>query len=177
MVNGENLKHYIRSVPDFPKPGIVFRDITTLLQDKKAFRASIDPFCDHYTTEMVEKIVGIESRGFIFGSALADRLNVGFVLVRKPKKLPFKTYREEYQLEYGTDALEIHIDAVKKGERVLIIDDLLATGGTMSAACRLIERLGGNIIGLAFLIELAFLSGRKKLERYPIYSLISYSGE
>ncbi len=171
------LKESIRSIPDFPKKGIVFRDITTLLKDKNAFRTAIDAFVEHYSQARIDKVVSVESRGFIFGSALAYRLQAGFVPVRKPKKLPGATIRKEYQLEYGMDALEIHIDAIQKGERVLVIDDLLATGGTISATCDLVKQLGGTIVGIAFLIELTFLKGREKLKTYDIYSLIEYATE
>ena len=179
MVETQNheLQSYIRNVPDFPKKGIVFRDITTLVKDKKAFQKSIDLFYQRYKSERIDKVISIEARGFIFGSALAYRLGAGFVPVRKPKKLPAATLREEYQLEYGTDALEIHTDAITKGERVLILDDLLATGGTISAACNLVKKLGGEIVGLAFLVELSFLEGREKLHGYDIFSIVSYDAE
>ena len=177
MVVGEKLRKYIRNVPDFPKKGIVFRDITTLLQDKEAFRSAIDILYDRYRSQRVDKIVSVESRGFIFGSALAYRLGSGFVPVRKPKKLPSKTIREEYQLEYGTDALEIHTDAIDKGDKVLFVDDLIATGGTVAASCRLVKRLGGEIVGLAFLVELSFLKGREKLKGYDLFSIIRYDEE
>ena len=177
MVTGEELRKYIRNVPDFPKKGIVFRDITTLLKDKDAFRSAIDVLYNRYRSERIDKVVSVESRGFIFGSALANRLGSGFVPVRKPKKLPSQTIREEYQLEYGTDALELHTDAIQKGEKVLIVDDLIATGGTVAASCRLVERLGGEIVGLAFLIELTFLNGRDKLKGYDIFSIVRYDEE
>ena len=164
-------------MPDFPKRGIVFRDITTLLKDKKAFRKSVDIFYLRYKNKNIQKVVSVESRGFIFGSALAYRLKAGFVPVRKPGKLPAKTLREEYKLEYGTDALEIHTDAIDRGDRVLLIDDLLATGGTIVAASRLVEKLGGKIISIAFLIELAFLNGRQKLKAYDVSSIITYGSE
>jgi adenine phosphoribosyltransferase len=171
------LRDTVRSIPDFPKKGIVFRDITTLLQNPEAFRSAIDIFYERYRTAGIDVVVGIESRGFILGGAIAHRLGVGFVPVRKPKKLPFNTIREEYALEYGTDAVEIHTDAVKPGQKVLIVDDLIATGGTVLAACHLVEKLGAEIAGLAFLIELAFLNGRDKLRGYDICSLISYDSE
>ena len=178
MVNSPNdLRNIIRSIPDFPKKGIVFRDITTLLKDKEAFRKSIDILFEIYKSVLIDKVVSIESRGFIFGSVLAYKLHSGFIPVRKPKKLPAKTIKEEYQLEYGTDSLEIHIDAIKNGEKVLIVDDLLATGGTVQAVCRLVEKLGGEIVGLAFLIELSFLKGREKLKGYDVYSIIKYDSE
>ncbi|MBI5021027.1 MAG: adenine phosphoribosyltransferase [Ignavibacteriales bacterium] len=176
MVDND-LRQTIRSIPDFPKKGIVFRDITTLLKDREAFRKSVDILFEKYKSVPIDKVVSVESRGFIFGSALSYKLNAGFVPVRKPKKLPSKTIREEYQLEYGKDALEIHTDAITKGEKVLIVDDLLATGGTIDAACRLVENLGGEIVGLAFLIELNFLNGRNKVKGYPIHSLIQYDSE
>lgn len=173
----ERIRAKIRSVPGFPKPGIVFRDITTLLLDPEAYRASIDVFRDHYQDKRIAKVVSVESRGFMFGSALAYLLHAGLVPVRKPGKLPAEKLREEYELEYGSDALEIHSDAIVAGDRVLIIDDLLATGGTVTATCKLVERLGGTIVGLAFLIELSFLKGRDKLARYDIFSVVSYDKE
>jgi adenine phosphoribosyltransferase len=177
MVTGDDFQKFIRSVPDFPKKGIVFRDITTLLKEPEAYRKTIDAFVSRYRGDAIRKIVSVESRGFIFGSALAYALGAGFVPVRKPGKLPAETVRESYQLEYGSDTLELHRDAIVPGERVLIIDDLLATGGTMVAASALVERLGGTIAGLAFLIELSFLQGRKRLSHYEIFSLISYDRE
>lgn len=176
-LTAQDLRTYIRSVPDFPKKGIMFRDITPLLNEANAFRSAIEIFYNRYHRIKIDKILSVESRGFIFGSALAFRLGVGFVPVRKPKKLPADVIREEYQLEYGTDALEIHRDAVGKGDRILIIDDLLATGGTALATCRLTERLGGVVNGLAFLVELTFLNGRQKLEKYDIFSILKYEGE
>ncbi len=171
------LKDRIRSVPDFPKKGIVFRDITTLLKDGAAFREAVDILFDHYADARIAKVVSVESRGFILGAPLAYRLGAGFVPVRKPGKLPAAKIRQQYALEYGTDAVEIHNDAIVPGERVLILDDLLATGGTMLAACQLVEKLGGSIVGLAFLVELSFLSGRKRLEGYDIFSIVEYSEE
>ncbi len=167
----------IRNVPNFPKKGIVFRDITTLLKNKEAFHRFIDLMVERYKNERIDKVVGIESRGFIGGAALAYALGAGFVPIRKPGKLPADKIRQEYQLEYGTDAIEIHRDAIAKGERVLLHDDLLATGGTILAACKLVEQLGGTIVGLSFLIELSFLHPRKRLSQYDIFSLISYSSE
>jgi adenine phosphoribosyltransferase len=172
-----DLKTRIRSVPDFPKKGIVFRDITTLLKDGEAFRRAVDEFYERYKGQRIDKVVSVESRGFIFGSALAQKLGAGFVPIRKPGKLPAETVREEYQLEYGKDAIEIHKDAITPGERILVHDDLLATGGTILAACRLVEKLGGNITGLCFLIELAFLHGRDRLKNYDIFSIIQYDAE
>ncbi|MFA6540682.1 MAG: adenine phosphoribosyltransferase [Bacteroidota bacterium] len=172
-----DLKSKIRNVPDFPKQGIMFRDITTLLQDKNALTFIIDQLHAYYKEKNISKIVGIESRGFIIGTALAYRLGCGFVPIRKPGKLPFTTYREEYQLEYGTDAMEIHTDAIAPGEKVLIHDDLLATGGTISAACNLVKKMKGEIVGLSFIIELSFLQPRKKLHGYDILSLVQYDSE
>lgn len=173
----DDLRDSIRNVPDFPKKGIIFRDITTLLKDKIAFQKTIEIFYDRFKSYEIDKIVSVESRGFILGSALANRLCVGFIPVRKPNKLPSKTIREEYQLEYGKDALEIHLDAIQKGERILIVDDLLATGGTVQATCKLVEKLGGEIVGLTFLIELSFLKGREKLKEYNVHSIIQYDTE
>jgi adenine phosphoribosyltransferase len=173
----EELVRTIRSVPDFPKPGIVFRDITTLLKDRGAFQRASDVLYEHYKNERVDKVVSIESRGYILGAVMAYRLNAGFVPIRKPGKLPAETISETYALEYGTDTLEIHTDAVHAGERVLIHDDLLATGGTVQAACRLVERLGGVILGLSFLIELDFLKGRQKLGSRDVFSIIRYDKE
>jgi adenine phosphoribosyltransferase len=167
----------IRNVPDFPKKGIVFRDITTLLKDRQAFATAIDAFFERYKTARIDKVVSVESRGFVFGAPLAYRLHAGFVPVRKPGKLPAPTIKQEYALEYGTDAVEIHQDAITSGERVLLLDDLLATGGTIQAACGLVRRLGGRIIGLAFLIELSFLGGRNRLSDYDIFSMINYERE
>ena len=166
------LEEYIRDVPDFPKEGILFKDITTLLKEPEAFRKAINVFCDRYRTEGIDKVVGIESRGFLFGSVVAYKLGAGFVPIRKPGKLPAETLRQEYALEYGTDAVEIHKDGIRKGEKVLMIDDLLATGGTMAASCDLVRQLGGRIVEVAFLIELDFLHGRDKLKEYEVFSLI-----
>ncbi len=179
MVRGleERLRERIRTIPDFPKKGIMFRDITTLLQDERAFREANDCFFERYEGLGITKVAGIESRGFIFGSVLASRLGAGFVPVRKPNKLPSAKIREEYALEYGTDALEVHTDAVDPGEKVLIVDDLLATGGTARASCALIGNLGGIVAGAAFLIELSFLKGREKLREYDVFSIISYGSE
>ena len=169
------LKAKIRDIPDFPKEGILFRDITTLLKDKETFKKVIDKFTAFYKDEGVQKVVGIESRGFIFGAPLAHQLDAGFIPIRKPGKLPSDVYEAKYELEYGTDTLAIHQDAISPGEKVLIVDDLLATGGTMSAAVDLIKQLGGTIVGIAFLIELAGLKGRDKLNGQSILSpLITY---
>jgi len=172
-----NFGSKIRTIPDFPKKGIMFKDITTVLKDSEAFAYCVDTLYEKYKNKGITKIVGIESRGFIVGAALAYRLGVGFVPIRKPGKLPSETIRQEYQLEYGTDAIEIHKDAISQGEKVLLHDDVLATGGTMEAACKMVEQLGGVIVGVSFLIELAFLNPRKKLSKYEIFSLISYDSE
>ena len=169
-----HLKQLIREVPDFPKPGITFYDITTLLKDKQGFRQTIDSLQEHYSHTAVDVVVGIEARGYFFAPAMAHALNAGFVPVRKPKKLPHRVRSVEYELEYGTDQLEIHADAVEPGQNVLIIDDVLATGGTASAVARLIELLEGKVIGLGFVIELAFLHGRDKLVNYDVFSLLQY---
>ncbi len=163
---------HIRNVPDFPIKGIQFKDITTLLKEPDVFAQSVDALYAPFRNEEIHKIVGIESRGFIFGAALAYKLNIGFVPVRKPGKLPAETLVEEYELEYGQDSLEIHADALDKGNNVLVVDDLLATGGTAAATCRLVERLGGNIVGIAFLIELPELNGIDKLSAYTVHSLM-----
>jgi adenine phosphoribosyltransferase len=168
------LRAKIRDIKDFPTEGILFKDITTLLKDGPAFRCVIDLLADRYQRERVEVVVGIESRGFIFAGALAHQLNAGFVPVRKLGKLPGKTIEVEYELEYGRDALAVHEDAIRPGQRVLAVDDLLATGGTMAATLRLIEQLGGHVVGVTFLIELAFLHGREKLKNCPLHSLIVY---
>jgi adenine phosphoribosyltransferase len=170
----DNLKKLIREIPDYPKPGILFYDLTTLLQDKTGFRVLVDNLCKHYEGRNVDIVVGIEARGFIFGPALAYRLNAGFVPIRKPKKLPWKTAQVSYQLEYGTDTLEIHQDAVKPGENVLICDDLLATGGTAAAAASLVRQIGGKVAGAAFAVELTFLHGRDKLPGVDVFSLLQY---
>lgn len=170
----DHLKSKIRHVPDFPKPGILFYDITTLLQDPVGFRDAIDSLSQPFAGEGIDIVVGIESRGFIFGSAVADRLGAGFAPVRKPGKLPSTTVRASYDLEYGSDALEIHDDAVKPGQRVLIVDDLLATGGTAKAASDLVTRLGGQVHALAFLIELGFLNGRDRLAGQTLHTVLTY---
>jgi adenine phosphoribosyltransferase len=170
----DHLRSKIRHVPDFPKPGILFYDITTLLRDPVGLREAIDSMTTPFADARIDLVVGVESRGFIFGSAVADRLGAGFAPVRKIGKLPSKTLRASYALEYGTDALEIHADAVTRGQRVLIVDDLLATGGTARATTDLVERLGGNVYGLAFLIELVALEGRGKLGGLNLYSVLKY---
>jgi len=172
-----DLRSKIRNVPDFPKKGIGFKDITTLLKDGPAFRQAVDLTAEHFSNHGVQKVVGVESRGFIFGAVLAYKWNIGFVPVRKPGKLPAATIREEYDLEYGTDSLEIHKDALIAGERVLIVDDLLATGGTAAATVSLLEKLDAEIAGMAFLIELTFLNGRAKLDGHEILALIEYDSE
>ncbi|MBN2620828.1 adenine phosphoribosyltransferase [candidate division WOR-3 bacterium] len=169
-----DLKKYIRSVPDFPKKGILFKDITTLLKDPEAFKHTIDVIVKKYKGEKIDKIVSVEARGYIFGGALAYILNCGFVPVRKPGKLPGETVALDYTLEYGTNRVEIHKDGIQQGDKVLVFDDLLATGGTVHATCKLVEQLGGKIIGCAFLINLKSLSGTEKLKEYPIFSLIEY---
>ncbi len=168
------VKQRVRDVPNFPKPGIVFKDITPVLADPRAFNICLDLMAERYDGQNVEAIVGIESRGFIFGAALASRMRKAFVPARKPGKLPYDTHRVEYALEYGKDAIEIHRDAVKQGERVLIVDDLLATGGTAAAAIELVQKIGGNVIGAAFAIELTFLPGRERLRPIEAFSLIQY---
>ena len=173
----QGLAQSIRNVPDFPKKGIGFKDLTTLWKDHTALKECIDIFCDRYKGERIDKVVGIESRGFIVGGALADRLGAGFVPVRKPGKLPAAKIRQEYQLEYGSDAIEIHKDAIARGERVLLHDDLLATGGTIQAACKLVEQLGGKIVGLSFIVELSFLKGRRRLEGYDVFSIVPFDSE
>jgi len=168
------LKAKIRNVPDFPKPGILFYDITTLLRDPDGFRDVIDALTAPFVDKGIDLVVGIESRGFILGGAVADRLGAGFVPVRKPGKLPAATARESYSLEYGTDSLEVHEDAVTKGQNVLIVDDVIATGGTAKATSALVRRLGGHVHALAFLIELEFLNGRKQLSGEQIFSVLQY---
>jgi adenine phosphoribosyltransferase len=167
------LASFLRDVPDFPQPGIVFKDVTPLLAEPAAFRATIDAFADHAMALGVDKVVGIEARGFIFAAAVADRVGAGFVPVRKPGKLPWHTVSETYALEYGTDTLEVHEDAVEPSETVLVVDDVLATGGTASATCRLVDRLGGRLAGVAVVVELGFLEGRAKLTDHDILSLIT----
>ncbi len=169
-----HLKSLIREVPDFPKPGILFYDITTLLKDRAGLRQVVDALKDHYRHTPLDAVLGIEARGFIFAPMLAYALGTGFIPVRKPNKLPAATERVEYALEYGTDALEIHRDAIAPGQKVLILDDLLATGGTALGVARLVEKLGGAIAGMGFVIELGFLKGREKLAGYDVYSLLQY---
>lgn len=171
----EALKEKIRSVPDFPKAGILFYDITTLLRDREGFRATIEALARPFEARAIDIVVGVESRGFILGGAVADRLGAGFAPVRKKGKLPSTTVQEIYDLEYGTDCLEIHSDAVQAGQRVLIVDDVLATGGTAAATTALVRRLGGAVEALAFLVELEFLSGRRKVPNETVYSVLKYS--
>jgi adenine phosphoribosyltransferase len=171
----EHLKDKIRHVPDFPKPGILFYDITTLLRDPTGLTEVLDGLTKPFRDQRVDVVVGIESRGFILGAAVADRLRTGFVPVRKPGKLPAQTLTQSYELEYGSDALEIHDDAIEQGQRVLIVDDLLATGGTARAAVDLVKRAGGEVAGLAFLVELKFLDGRAKLGDTPLFVALQYS--
>lgn len=169
-----DLEKFIRNIPDWPKKGILFRDITPLLADPNAFRASVDALCADFAEANIDYVAAVEARGFIFGAAVAQKLSAGFVPIRKKGKLPFKTENITYDLEYGTDTLEVHSDAVAEKAKVLMVDDLLATGGTMVAACKLIEKIGGQIVGIAFLIELRKLAGREKLSGYKIRTLISY---
>ena len=169
-----DLKQHIRHVPDFPKAGILFYDITTLLRNAEGFAMTIDMLASPFVGKAIDVVVGIESRGFILGAAVAERIRAGFIPIRKPGKLPSKTLKESYALEYGTDALEVHEDAVEKGQRVLIVDDVLATGGTASAAAQLVRKMGGDLHGLAFLIELQFLNGKSKLTGEKVYSVLQY---
>jgi adenine phosphoribosyltransferase len=173
-VDVESLKALVRTVPDFPKPGILFYDITTLLKDKTGFAQMIDAMAAHYLSQRIDLVLGIEARGFIFGPALAYRLNAGFVPVRKPRKLPAPVARVTYDLEYGTDTLEIHLDAIRPGQKVILVDDLLATGGTMDATVKLVKQLGGEIAGLGFAVELDFLKGRERFADYDVFSLLHY---
>ena len=168
------LKKYIRDIPDFPKKGIIFKDITPLLNDKDAFKKTIDLLAKQFKKDKIEHVVAVEARGFIFGGALAQKLKVGFVPIRKKGKLPFRTKNVTYQLEYGTDTLEIHEDAIRPNARVLVVDDVLATGGTVKAVTDLLKEEQANIAGIVFLIELKFLKGKEKLKDFPIYSLIKY---
>ena len=172
-----DLKTVIRTIPNWPKPGIQFRDITTLIQNPDAFRYCIQKFKEQYEHQNITKIAGIESRGFIFGAALAHEMHLPFVLIRKKGKLPAETVSQEYQLEYGTDKIEMHKDAVEKGDRVLIIDDLIATGGTIEAACKLVEKLHGIVVGLAFVINLPELRGMEKIKQYRPFWLVEFEGE
>lgn len=172
-----DLSKYIRSIPDFPKKGIVFKDLTTLWKDKDGLKLAFQELYDNVKDKEITKVVAVESRGFVFGSLLADKLNAGFIPIRKPGKLPSDKISETYVLEYGVDKIEIHADAIQPGDKVLLHDDLLATGGTMEAACKLVEKLGGEIVQVSFVIELAFLKGRDKLKNYDVRSLIIYDSE
>ncbi len=176
-MNNSLLEKSIRNIPNFPKPGILFRDVTTLIQNKEAFKKAVDLLAKRYKAKGVVKVVGVEARGFIFGAAIAYKIGAGFVPVRKKGKLPFKTISTTYELEYGTDTLEIHQDAITPGEKILIIDDLLATGGTVKAVTELVKQLGGKISGIGFVIELVDLRGKDKLKEYPVYSLVKFQGE
>ena len=169
-----DLKQHIRSVPDFPKTGILFYDITTLLRDPQGFKMTVDMLSTPYLDQGIDAVVGIESRGFILGAAVAQRIGAGFVPIRKPGKLPAKALKETYDLEYGKDAIEIHEDAITRGQRVLIVDDVLATGGTASAAVQLVKKLDGDLHGLAFLIELLFLNGKQRIAGEKVYSVLQY---
>ena len=173
----EKIKSKIRTIPDWPKKGIKFRDITTLLKDEKGFRDAVQKLYENYKDKEIDVVAGIESRGFIFGAALAMKLRKGFVPIRKKGKLPAETVCQQYQLEYGTDQVEVHKDAIGPGAKILIVDDLLATGGTMQAACQLVEKCGGKVAGCAFVVELPELGGRKKLQKYEIYNLVEFEGE
>jgi adenine phosphoribosyltransferase len=169
-----DLKQYIRNIPDFPQKGVMFRDITPILKEPAPFKYVIDTMVDKYKDNKIDKIVSVEARGYIFGGVLSYHLNCGFVPVRKPGKLPAETVSMEYTLEYGKNIIEIHKDAIMKGERVLVFDDLLATGGTVLATCKLVEELGGNVIGCAFVIDLTYLHGKEKLKDYDVFSLVEY---
>ena len=173
----DHLKKYIRSVPDYPKPGINFYDLTTLIQDPRGFSSALDQMENYVRRIEADKILAVESRGFIFGAALADRLKLSLVVARKPGKLPSKTISESYSLEYGTDSLEIHADAVSEGDRVVLVDDLIATGGTLEACGKLVERLGGEVVGISSVVALVFLPFEERLSQYDVNYLISYSSE
>lgn len=170
----KDLKTIIRDIPDFPKPGIIFKDITPILLDKQVFSEVINRLAMHYKNQQIDKIASIEARGFIFGAALAYSLTTGFIPLRKPGKLPYKSITESYDLEYGSASIEMHEDAIKKGEKILLMDDLLATGGTLQAGINLIERAGGDIVGIATVIELAFLNGREKIKNHPYFTLVTF---
>ncbi len=172
-----DLKNLVRDIPNFPKKGIVFKDITTLLKYPKGLSTAAEELSNLAKNKKITKVAGIESRGFIFGSLIAEKLAVGFIPIRKPGKLPSETISEKYSLEYGTDSIEIHRDAIQPGDKILLHDDLLATGGTMEAACKLVEKLGGEVVQISFLIELNFLNGRDKLKGYDVRSLIQYDSE
>lgn len=176
MEHPSPLKSLIRTIPDFPKAGIQFRDITTLFQDEWGFKRAIDDLVAHYRYAPIDRVVAIESRGFVIGGALAHHLNCGMVMARKKGKLPYLVERQEYQLEYGTDCIEIHRDSIRAGDRCLVVDDLLATGGTCEATCKLVERLGGRVVGCAFVIELPELGGRPRLAKFDVHTLVSFEG-
>jgi len=169
-----DLARMIRDVPDFPKEGILFKDITTLIKEPQAFKEVIDRLADHYAGQQIDLVAAVEARGYILGAPIAYKLGAGFVPVRKKGKLPAETVREEYELEYGTDSVEMHCDAIQPGQKVLIVDDLIATGGSAAATARLVERLGGEVVGIAFLIELTFLNGVEKLKDYAVFTMIEY---
>jgi adenine phosphoribosyltransferase len=173
----DSIRKAIRDIPDFPRPGIVFKDITPLLGDGPLFAKTIDVLAERYRDKKIDMVLGIESRGFIVGAALAYKLGAGFCVVRKPGKLPYDTHSASYELEYGTDSLEIHIDAIPQNARVLIVDDLIATGGTAAATAQLVSKLGGEVVECAFVIELCFLKGRDKLQPYGVFSLVQYDAE
>jgi adenine phosphoribosyltransferase len=177
METQDLLKRSIRTIPDFPKKGIMFRDITTLLQNPKAFKLACDQFYARYKDRKIDAVVGIESRGFVFGAVLAYLLGASFVPVRKPGKLPFATLKEKYDLEYGSNIVEIHTDAIRKGQRVLIADDLIATGGTAQATIKLVEALGGKVVECCFVVELPELKGREKLKGHPVFNLVEFEGD
>lgn len=172
-----DLKPFIRDIPDFPKRGVLFRDITPLLRDGRALRTCVERLADHCKGLTIDALAGIESRGFLFGTALAIQLGLGVIPIRKPGKLPHSVLRESYELEYGTDSVEMHADAIHGGQRILLVDDLLATGGTMSAACRLVQKAGGVVVSTLFVIELSYLRGRDRLHPNPVRSLLVYGGE
>ncbi|RJQ31063.1 MAG: adenine phosphoribosyltransferase [Actinobacteria bacterium] len=169
-----DLKQFIRDIPDFPKEGIMFKDITPLLANKDAFKHAIDALCEQYSDKQIDYVLGAEARGFIMAAAMAYNLGAGFIPARKPGKLPYNTIKAEYELEYGMDALEVHEDAIRAGDRVLVVDDVLATGGTAAAKAKLVKEIGGIVLGPAFLVELTFLDGIKKLEDFDVFSLIKY---
>jgi len=173
----ENIKKTIRTIPHFPKKGIMFRDITTLLKDAEAFKETIDALVDRYRHQSLDVVAGIESRGFIIAGGIAYLLGKGFIPIRKPGKLPAETYRVDYELEYGNDAIEMHKDSISQGARVLVVDDLLATGGTMKAACEIIEKAGGTVVECAFIVDLPDLKGREKLKDYQVFTLVEFEGE
>lgn len=173
----EQLRHAIRRIPDFPKKGIVFRDITTLWKDQALLKKSVDAIYDHYKAKKVDKVLGVEARGFVFGALLAEKFGVGFIPARKLGKLPYDKITERYQLEYSVDGLEMHRDSVSPGDNVLVVDDLMATAGTATAVVRMVEALDGRVAGLAFVVELTFLNGREKLSKYDVFSIVQYASE